>query len=239
MSGFDEGKTMRFSWPVYSALAVVGSVSFLAASLLPTTDLLRAISGFPAVIALIAAVFQVFRDQAQHEKVLATQRDQQHFVLGVTSHMANVAFDRHVEFCEKYIQRMQKGLTELFHKGPTKECLPFCIELADIRLSYRTWLTSDLQSQIMPFEEALTKIAGRNIELEGLPVGDKRSQAVEEMHDVFADVLGIPRLRGTTDEKVVPARIMDHLQDLLGVKQLVQLRIALVAEAVKTLEKRS
>ena len=31
---------------------------------------------------------------------------------------------------------------------------------------------------------------------------------------------------------------MDDLQDILGVKQLVQLRIALVDEAVKTLEKK-
>jgi hypothetical protein len=32
---------------------------------------------------------------------------------------------------------------------------------------------------------------------------------------------------------------MDHLQAILGVKQLVKLRIKLVDDAVKTLEKRS
>ena len=35
---------------------------------------------------------------------------QQLFDLGVTSHMANVAFDKHVEFSEKYISTMQEGL---------------------------------------------------------------------------------------------------------------------------------
>ena len=41
---------------------------------------------------------------------------------------------------------------------------------------------------------------------------------------------------GDSDEAVVAGRIMNHLQDILGVKQLVRLRIALVDEAVKTLE---
>lgn len=230
---------MTYSWPIYIVLAIVFTISLGTALLLPTAEILRWVSGAPALVALIGVVLQIFRDHAQHEKALVIQRDQQHFVLGVTSHMANVAFDRHVDFCEKYITKMQETLSILFREGPTKKCLEMSSNLADTRLAFRTWLTNDIQNKILPFEQALTKIAGKNIELEGLPVGEKRTQAVEEMHNTFADVLGLPRQegRGKTDEAVVAGRIMDHLQDILGVKQLIRLRISLVDEAVRTLER--
>jgi hypothetical protein len=227
---------MTFTWRVYLALSLVAIVSFLGAWLLPTTDIMHGIMGAPAIMALIGIIYQIFRDQAEYEKRLLLQRDQQHFVLGATSPMASVAFNKHVEFCEKYITQMQKILSDLFREGPTRECLQWSSELADVRLAYRTWLTSDLQAKIMPFEEALTKVGGKHLESAALPGGESRNRTIEEMHDVFADLLGIPRLRGTTDETVAPTRIMDHLQDILGVKQLVRLRIELVDEAVRALE---
>ena len=230
---------MSYSWPVYIILAIVFALSLGTELVLPTVDILRWASSAPALVALIGVVLQVFRDQAQHEKALLIQRDQQHFVLGVTSHMANVAFDRHVDFCEKYITQMQETLSTLFREGPTRKCLELSSQLANTRLSFRTWLTSDIQNKILPLEEALTKIAGMHIELEGLPVGDNRSQVVEAMYNTFSDVLGLSRQegRGENDEAIVAGRIMDHLQDILGVKQLVHLRIALVDEAVKALGK--
>jgi len=227
---------MTYSWPVYIVLTIVATVSFGTALFLPTADILRWISGVPALVALIGVVLQIFRDRAQFEKTLALQRDQQHFILGVTSHMANVAFDRHVEFCEQYISHMQKVLPELLREGPTEKCLIWQSELADIRLKYRTWLTSEIQDKILPFEAAFTRIGGSHMRLEDLDVGEKRTQVVREMHDTFADVLGLSSLRGNSDDDVAARRIMDHLQDLLGVKQLVRLRIKLVDEAVKTLE---
>lgn len=231
---------MIYSWPVYITLAIVFLASLGTAFILPTADILRWVSGAPAIVALIGVVLQIFRDQAHHEKALSIQRDQQNFVLGVTSHMANVAFDRHVEFCELYIKQMQKTLSTLFQEGPTGQCLKLSSDLADIRLRFRTWLTAEIQEKILPFEDALARIAGSHIMLEGLPVGDARTKVVEEMHNTFADVLALPRVqgRGTGNEEVAHRVIMDRLQDILGVKQLIKLRIKLVDEAVKTLEER-
>ncbi|NOS76847.1 MAG: hypothetical protein HOP35_02770 [Nitrospira sp.] len=232
---------MKFSWPVYIALAVVGGLSFLAASYFATADFERALYGSPATLALIGALYQILRDHSQHEKARALQQSDQHFILGITSHMADVAFDKHVEFCEKYMTQMQKTLSTLFQDGPSGNCLELSSQLANIRLSSRTWLTADIQNKILPFEEALTQIAGRHIMLNNLPVGDERTKVVQEMHNTFADVLGLTRLeaRGENDASVAPRVIMDHLQDILGVKQLVQLRIKLVDQSVKTLEKNS
>ncbi|MFO0706528.1 MAG: hypothetical protein U0412_06710 [Nitrospira sp.] len=232
---------MKFSWPVYIALAVVGGLSFLAASYFATAGVERALYGSPATLALIGALYQILRDHTQHEKALALQQSDHHIVLGITSHMADVAFDKHVEFCEKYMMQMQKTLSTLFRDGPSGDCMKLSSQLSEIRLSFRTWLTADIQDKILPFEEALTKIAGRHIMLDNLPVGDQRTKVVEEMHNTFADVLGLARLegRGKNDDQVAPRVIMDHLQDILGVKQLVQLRIKLVDESVKTLERNS
>jgi len=227
---------MTYSWPVYIVLAIVAAISFGTALFLPTADILRWVSGVPALVALIGVVLQIFRDHAQHEKALAIQRDQQHFILGVTSHMANVAFDKHVEFCEKYISQMQETLSTLFYEGPTKKCLELASKLADIRLSFRTWLTSEIQDKILPFEKALVKIGANEQLLKDLPGGTERTETVKEVYDIFSSVLDIPRDGRVVDVQVASGRIMDNLQAILGVKQLVQLRIALVDKAVKTLE---
>ena len=226
---------MQHSLKVYVAALVVFAISFVVAWTLPTTDIFRGIIGLPGVAALIAVLYQVLRDQAAHERALALQREQQRYNLGIASHMANVAFDKHVQFCEQYIIGMQQGLSQLFQKGATQESLKFCSGLADIRLSFRAWVTKDLEGKILPFEDALREIGVSCIELEGLSVGEKRSRVVEKMYEVFKNVLGLPNVVGVIDERVAPRRIMDHLQELLGVEQLSRLRAVVIEEAIKAL----
>src|SRR5207245_1928962 len=208
--------TTRHSWKVYVVAAVVLVVSFVAAWTLPTTDILRGVIGLPGVAALFAALYQIVRDEAAHARGLDLQERQQLFNLGVTSHMANVAFDRHVGFSEQYISRMQQGLTQLFQTGPPGESLKLCSDLIDIRLSFRAWITEDLEAKVMPFEDALRQIGARKIALEGLEPGPERSRVVNEMYAIFSDVIGLKR-DGQIDEKLAPRRIITHLQDLLGV----------------------
>ncbi len=229
---------MRKSWGVYVVATGVLVVSFLAAWTLPTTDLLRGIIGLPGVAALFAALYQILRDEAAHKRALELQESQHLFKLGVTSHMANVAFDRHVAFTEQYISRMQKGLTELFQTGPSGESLKICSDLIDIRLSFRAWITEDVETKIMPFEDALRQIGAKNIALEGLAPGPERTVVVNEMYEIFSDLLGLKR-DGQVDERVAPRRIISHLQDLLEVQQLSRLRRAVVQAAVDAVEKKA
>jgi hypothetical protein len=123
---------MRQSWKVYVVAMIVLVVSFVAAWTLPTTKILRGIIGLPGVGALFATLYQIVRDQAAHERAIELQEKQQLFNVGVASHMANVAFDKHVQFSEQYITRMQQGLTDLFQTGPPGESLKFCSDLIDI-----------------------------------------------------------------------------------------------------------
>src|SRR5712692_2380387 len=137
---------MRHSWRVYAASTTVFIISFAAAWILPTTEILRAVISLPGVAALFAALFQIIRDQSAHERALELLEKQQLFSLGAASHMANVAFDKHVQFAEQYILKMQEGLTELFRTGPPGESLKFGGELQDIRLSFRAWITEDIEA---------------------------------------------------------------------------------------------
>jgi hypothetical protein len=229
---------MRKSWRVYGVASVVLIVSFLAAWALPTTELLRGVIGLPGVAALFAALYQILRDEAAHKKALQLQEGQQLFSLGVTSHMANIAFDRHVAFSEQYISRLQEGLTELFQTGPRGKSLQICSDLIDIRLSFRAWITEDLEIKIMPFEDALRQIGATNIVLEGLAPGPERTEVVRKMYDIFSAVAGVEQSCGHIDEELAPRKIISHLQDLLEVQQLSRLRRGVVQAAIDALERR-
>jgi hypothetical protein len=90
---------MQLTWKMYVVAAIV-CVLVVAAWLLPTTDLIRNVIALPGVGALFIALFQLLRDEAAHVRALEIHDKQQSFNLGVTSHMANVALDKHVEFSE-------------------------------------------------------------------------------------------------------------------------------------------
>jgi hypothetical protein len=225
---------IRQSWKTYVVAAIVLVVSYVAAWTLPISDILRSIVVLPGVGALFAVLYQILRDQAAHEKALELQDRQQLFNLGVASHMATVAFDKHVQFSEQYISRMQRGLTELFQTGPPGKSLELCSDLIEIRLSFRAWITEDIEAKVMPFEEALRKISVGKFALEQLPVGDMRTRRIDEMYNLFSDVLGLER-EGHIDEKIAARKIMSHLQELLGVQQLSLLRRAVVHGAIEVL----
>lgn len=226
---------MPGSWKVYAVAAAVLVVFFIAAWIAPT-DLLSAILSIPGIAAVLTMLFQFVRDQAAHERALDLQQRQQLFDLGVTSHMANIAFDRHVAFVENYISTMQGGLTDLFTTGPPGESLMFSQKLADIRLSLRAWITEDIEAKVMPFEAALRKMGATKIALEGLPAGPERKQLVTEIYTAFSAVAGIEH-EGQVDETLAARRIMSHLQDSLEVRQLVRLRRAAIQTAIKALER--
>ena len=104
---------MKYSRGIYIGLAVVFFASFAAAYLLPIGQLLKTIMATPAAVALVAAVYQILKDQAEFERITFLQRQQQIFNLGATSHMANLAFDKHAEFCEKYMSEVHQIVTDL------------------------------------------------------------------------------------------------------------------------------
>ena len=106
------------------------------------------------------------------------------------------------------------------------------------RLSFRAWITEDVEAKVMPFEDALRQMGARKFALEGLAPGPERTRVVNEMYQVFSNVTGV-KGEGQVDETLAPRRIISHLQDLLGVQQLSRLRRAVVQAAIGALERKA
>ena len=226
---------MKFSWPFYAAVSLIGILSFFAGKWLPT-EFLQNLSGVPRVGALAAALFRLIRDQLKHEDDVRLQSHQQHFDVGITSHMANIAFDRHVQFCEEYIKALQVGMTEMWENGPSPQCITFWNQLANIRLSFRTWIVFADDSPVMKFEKALREVGGIAILHKDMEQGEARAQKIKEMYDIFEQIADLPTKPSDTYGTLAAGRIMDYLQDSLGAKELAQLRSTLIKDAIKNLK---
>lgn len=207
-------------------------VSFVTAWLLPVSYIIKNISTVPGIGALSVAVYQILRDRTNYERQKILQKEQLSFNLSVTSHMANVAFDKHVEFCEKYIGKMNEGLNKLIVEGPTGYAFSLARELSEIRSGFRTWLTEDISSKILAYEKALMDIGANDRILEHLPISERRNKIVDKMYDTYSKVTGIKDKEENIDENIAPERIISHLQQILGIQELTKLRQKVIAEAI-------
>jgi len=140
--------------------------------------------------------------------------------------MANIAYDKHVVFCEAYVAKTNEGVVNLMRTGSSKEALAFAGDLMDIRVRHTTWLTAEIESKLIPFEAALRKMGAAEHLLDSLPVGEGRTRLVDEVYKSFVVIVGAEK--PTTDEEkaIAAARIVDQLRDVLGIKELTQLRLS-------------
>jgi hypothetical protein len=149
--------------------------------------------------------------KAQHGKELAElahQRSvllaemQNAFSMGATSHMACVAFDKHIGFCEEYIDATSKTLQTLIQQGATERPM----DVADffrIRQKWALWLTDDIETVLDRFEYLVTKIAS---EAPVLDINGAHVSVESSVKSVIADlrkVLATEELTALRNELVV------------------------------------
>ncbi|MBU1864071.1 MAG: hypothetical protein KKH94_10445, partial [Candidatus Omnitrophica bacterium] len=96
----------------------------------------QGVASIPAACALLAALFQILRDQFNYEKEEELQKKQDFFNLGITSHMAQVAFDKHVEFCEEYMKELHETVSTLFERGPTDKVMKHVSNFYELKHKY-------------------------------------------------------------------------------------------------------
>jgi hypothetical protein len=225
----------RRSIVVILCALLVASISFVMAAFLPVADSLKAFFGFPGVLALLGVLFQLWRDSQSHARALELQVRQQDFVLGTATHMAEVAYDKHVDFCEEYVARTNRGLQDMFVDGPTEAALEFAHDLTDIRVRYRTWLTQEIEDDLIPFEQTIREIGAKRVGLRELPVGDERSEVVRAMHVAFMLVSGLNKNVGEEQRAMTSAHVVEALRGVLGIRELTALRSHSAKLALKRL----
>jgi hypothetical protein len=131
------------------------------------------------------------------------QETQNAFSVGATSHMATVAFDKHIGFCEEYVQELTKVLYPLSQDGRTGKPLD-ARKLSRIRRRWALWLTRDIDNELGRFERAIPQIGGP------APVVDANGayeSNVGSINTVIAYLRGVLRTEELTElrnELVIP-----------------------------------
>jgi hypothetical protein len=226
---------MKYNQQAYIVLLVVFSASFIAAYLLPFNDVFKAIFASPALLALIAALFQLMRDQATYEKQLEIQAIQQKFSLGATSHMANTAFDKHIEFCEAYMEELQSTFGNLFTKGDTEEALEYAGNLFTIRELFAIWLTRDINGRLEAYEKLIRKLGANahfiSVTKDSSKHQQQRSLHIDSNYELFGKLMGI----GPSEKEIDYDRAIEgakiKVKEILGIEALTKLRAELLQSA--------
>jgi cadmium resistance protein CadD (predicted permease) len=131
---------------VYLGCAIVFAASLLAIVIFHyfPVSVVGDLAGIPAIVALFGALFQLSRDNIAFERSLLIEETKNRFAVGAMSHMANVAFDKHVLFCEEYTTAAYGAMATLFRRGPHEDALVEASTLSDIRLKWTVWLAPDV-----------------------------------------------------------------------------------------------
>jgi hypothetical protein len=221
----------------YLVLATIFILSFIIVLSLPS-DFWKGIAATPAIGALIAGLFQYFRDQAAFERQLELQRKQHIFNLGAASHMANIAFDKHVEFCEKYMAEVHETIDTLFIKGPTRTATEHFNSLSKIHREYSAWIPKKVASQLKPFENAINEIGTTSGYAED--TGDPG--AIRQKYDLLKKVLGLDDIQaGDSENKNIIAQenVKEKVRSILGINELTEIRLLIIKKSLDFIAKSS
>jgi hypothetical protein len=177
-----------------------------------------------------------FKAELAQTHAAQMQEAKNRFTIGATSHMAGVAFDKHVQFCEEYTKRVNTALDTLFRKGPNEQVLENANALVDTRREWTIWLTPEVESKLMQFEGALRKIGANGWLLTQLEAGDDRTETIKEAFGTFAAVMGWEKWKGeAVSQELASERVIEGLRNVLGISELTYLRAELVKNAVSNL----
>ena len=157
--------------------------------------------------------------------------------------MANVAFDKHVEFCEKYMNGVNETISTLFIKGPSDDVKSNLEKLINIKSEYSAWITQDIAVQLEPFEKAIRKIVVLSEEELSLRKSDKpedqeaRKKAIKETYRIFRKVMNLKNDPKEVENSEIAVEIVKRkVRSILGIEELTKLRKMLVNKALRSIE---
>jgi hypothetical protein len=221
---------MKLSWKTYLLLFAVIILSIAFTMTLPAEHIMKYVYSSPGIIALLGILYRLFLDETQYQKKASLQHDQQTFDLGTTTHMANVAFDKHVLFCEEYMKEMQNAVLTLFREGPSSTGMSLASNLLQIRINHAAWLTNEIDTNLEPFEQALREIGADAEFYKNDPAGANETGSVKKSFNTFKKVLGLKESKDDTDldPRIATSTIINHLRGILRIEELTNLRQFLI-----------
>jgi hypothetical protein len=184
----------------------------------------------PNVPALADEIARLSKENAQLHSQLAA--------IAVSSHMADTAFKKHVEFCEEYAAKIFESLDTLIRVGATAEAQKIAYGLSKIRRKFVLWQTEDVALLLGRFEQALWNIGADNELLQSVTDDSERPELIRRIYEKFNEVMGF-ELKPLSDKptsEIAITNIIACLQDHLGVSKLTNLRKNCLDEAVKEIK---
>lgn len=219
------------------AIVFVASLGAVAVFHYFPVSIVGDLAGVPAIAALFGALFQLSRDRIAFERSVQMEEAKNRFTVGAMSHMADVAFDKHVSFCEEYTSAANHAMFTLFKRGPHEDALEEAAALFDVRIKWDIWLAPDVSSELRKFEGALRTIGANAMLLRDLQADEHRTEAIQKAYGTFAEVMGFETWQGktVTKERTVE-KVVEKLRKVLGVGELTHLRSELVERASQNLK---
>ena len=209
-----------------SSLYVVAILVFVAsawsASNITVDNLSKALFAVPGATALFSIVYKFWKDERAHERQVELQARQQEFAFLPASHMASVAYDKHVKFCEEYLEAVNKAVFDLWAEGPNTRALGHANSLRDIRDRHTAWLTREIEEKLFPIEAALRQIGAGSHVIPLVQPGSERSKIVDDVYGAFGKITESGKENQGSAAAV--ASITDSLRELLGINELTELR---------------
>jgi hypothetical protein len=175
---------------------------------------------------------EVFKHELRKAHEIQMEEAKNRFTVGATSHMANVAFDKHIQFCEEYVKGVSDALLELHRMTVRADALGHANKLAEIRQRWLVWVPSELARALVQFEFALRDVGAHAEMAKELEPGEERHEAYRKAYIAFAEVVGLEKYRGTPVGKERAAEtVIAELRDVLGIVELTRLRSELIKRA--------
>jgi hypothetical protein len=212
---------------------LVAIIAFIALAFSNVSGAVQALITLPGSAGLLYALWQIIQLNIEHQHRLEEKRAENDFILSATSHMAERAFDKHVEFCEEYLKEVDEGLKILFQEGPTTKALRIAESLYKTRRRFIVWETPDVAQLLDKFEMAFSRIGASNDFVSSLGASEERAKIVAEMYALFKDVTTFRELPNNPTPDIAIASIIAGLRDHLGITKLTTLRKHYLDEAMK------
>lgn len=244
---------------IYVLIAVAASGPLLLGWFTGDHDLVRRLAETPVVVGLVAFVVKMLLDanelaqertaarhreerddeQRRHEaeRAALTQQLEHAFAIGSSSHMANVAFDKHVKFCEEYAEELRNTLASLLDFNRHREAYEQAKKLTDLRRQQALWLTPQMEEPLEKIERALRWIGGGHMIADDPKMPEAhRDEVREKVSKLFIEVLGVDSLGPPPDgeeldDDLAISNVVRGLGRVLGVDDLTRLRQKILSNA--------
>ncbi|HET9377526.1 MAG TPA: hypothetical protein VFO40_21305 [Chthoniobacterales bacterium] len=128
-----------------------------------------------------------------HVRAVLLSDRQNIFSMGATSHMAVIAFDKHIGFCEEYLEVTTKALQRI-SMAPSTPQEP--LDLSGfflVRQKWSLWLTDGIEGRLDTFESTIKAIAA------GTPLVDDAGNAMSNERSVKTLIAGLRQLLATEE----------------------------------------